>query len=189
MAGIDHFTKEQFEEALPVDKKTGKKLWECAGCVDGEFTYTMGVTGKNLDPNVRIEIRSSVGCSGESAGTGQDSIRAWLIWYDTDAHEWRPLGSKTQRWVTRIPGWDERLKNVLRTLYGWRLTAGDCPICHKPRGIFKVHDPASKNVGRVFARCIVNQGNCAKVSWVWLDTSVGNSGINGKTNVLKEGTS
>ena len=31
---IERFTKEQFENALPVDKKTGNPLWERVG--DGE---------------------------------------------------------------------------------------------------------------------------------------------------------
>lgn len=179
--GIDHFTKEQFEDALPRHKTAGTRLWECAGVLDGEYVYTMGVTKKNSPHAVRIEIRSSVRPDNHSADTGDDSIRAWLIWYNAEAKEWQPLGSKTQRWINRLPGWGERLENMLRTLYSWRLWAGDCPVCGKPRGIYKVKSKDSPNVGLVFARCIDNtKPACKKEAWLWLDEQIGNSAVGDK---------
>lgn len=166
MAGIDHFTKQQFEDALPRDK-TGHKLCEEAGCLDGEYVYTMPVLLSKSDNQVRIEIRSSVGPDGMSAGLGENSIRAYLTYYNDELKAWWTMGSKSQRWVTRQPGWELRLTDMLRTLYSWRLKAGDCPVCNRPKGIFKVWKEGP-NKGRVFARCMGNRGDCAKVSWVWL---------------------
>lgn len=149
-AGVDIFTKQQFEDALPRHKETGAQLWSCAGLVDGEWTYQMQI-GK--DERVIIEIRSSVGGDGRSAGKGDNSIRAYLVWFDPHAKAWRPLGSKVQRWVTRQTGWQDRLTEMLRTLYMWRIKAGDCPKCGEPRKIFKVGKPGP-NHGRVYAKCM-----------------------------------
>lgn len=163
MAGVDHFTKQQFEDALPRDK-AGHRLCIEAGCLDGEYVYTMPVTMKSSDHQVRIEIRSSVGPDGVSADVGENSIRAYLTHYNTELKAWYPLGSKSQRWVTRQPGWEKRLTDMLRTLYSWRLKAGDCPHCGHPKGIFKVRKDGP-NFGRVFAKC--NEG-CEDNSFMWL---------------------
>lgn len=154
-AGIDHFTKQQFEDALPRRKGTTQPMCRCAGLLDGEYTYIMPVCGE--ESKVAIEIRSSIGTGGVSADTGENSIRAWLVWFDSDAKSWKPLGSKTQKYVTRLPGWQDRLASMLRTLYGWRLKAGNCPTCGKPKGIFKV-TKAGANHGRVFAKCQEHNG-------------------------------
>lgn len=163
---IEHFTKEQFEEALPRHKTTGKPLWEYAGCLDGEHVYTMPVIVKGeKTPKVQIEIRSSVGANGHSMDTGENSIRAWLTYFDHDSKTWKPLGSKVQKYVTRMPGWQERMVGMLRTLYRWRLDAGDCKVCGKPKHIFIVkHD--GPNRGRVFARCEKDAHQTR--SWRWL---------------------
>lgn len=157
--GIDHFTKAQFEQALPKDKNTGQKLWKHAGLIDGEHVYLMPVTMKDSKNNVNIEIRSSIDQTGRSADTGDDSIRAYLTYFD--GKEWQFLGSNAQRWVTRLPGWEKRLTDMLRVLYGWRLTAGDCPTCGKPKHIFKVKKDGP-NKGRIFTKCDEHNG------WVWL---------------------
>lgn len=149
-AGIDHFTREQFEDALPKHKKTGESLWACAGLVDGEYEYYV-IVG-TVNDKVQIEIRSSVGPNGRSANTGENSIRAYLTWFDKDTGTWKPLGSKVQKYVTRLPGWQNRLADMLRTLYRWRLLAGNCPKCGKPKGIFKSKTDA--NPGRVYAKCL-----------------------------------
>jgi DNA helicase-2/ATP-dependent DNA helicase PcrA len=119
--------------------------------------YTYRVAGP--DRTVSIEVRSSIGQDGKSAPTGKDSIRAWLV----DAKDGKPLGSKVSRWITRKVGWQERLRETLRTLWLWRLRAGDCPQCQKPKGIWKVKKE-SANKGRPFAKCC----HCGN-GFVWLD--------------------
>lgn len=155
---VEIFTLKQFEDALPKHKTTGQPLCICQGMVEGEFQYYM-----KIDEYAGITIRSSVGPSGYSADTGDDSIRAWL----TD-HDSNPLGSKVSRWTNRLPGWDVRLCNVLRTLWQWRKQAGDCPHCKTPLKIFKVRK-AGPNKGRVFAKCDVCEQQHRPNHWTWLD--------------------
>lgn len=149
---VDIFTKAQFESALPVHKQTGEPLWRCDGLRDGEYEYLMPI-----DSLSAILIRSSIHSDGFSAESGEDSIRAWLV-----NNEDKPLGSKVSKRVTRVPGWETRLKETLRTLWQWRKTAGNCPHCNQPLKIFKVKKPGP-NKGRVFAKCEHHNG------WVWLD--------------------
>lgn len=141
---VQIFTLKEFEEALPKHKIHGQPLAKHVGLVEGEHEFRMPIDG-----DVSITIRSSIGTSGISADTGKDSIRAWLT--DTAG---TPLGSKVSRWTTRLPGWDERLKDVLRTLWSWRLAAGNCSCCGNPKHIFKVKK-AGPNKGRVFTKCSV----------------------------------
>lgn len=148
---IDRFTKEQFEKALPVHKVTGQPLWESRGLENGEFVYYLPI-----DPMAGILVRSSIDGSGYAAATGEDSIRAWLVKPDGS-----PLGSKVSKWTTRVAGWDERLKIVLRTLWGWRVKAGNCPKCMQPLPVFKVKKEGP-NRGRVFANCKSHN------VWEWL---------------------
>jgi hypothetical protein len=154
---IDHFTKQQFEDALPRHKTTGRPLCTCAGLIDGEYVYQLPVGGENS--KVIIEIRSSVDAMGHSADTGENSIRAYLIYFDHNADggkgAWRPLGSKVQKYVTRLPGWQYRLTEMLRTLYAWRNESGNCKVCGMPLHIFKVTKDGP-NKGRVYAKCMTH---------------------------------
>jgi len=154
---IDTFTKSEFEDALPTHRETGEPLWVCLGLLQSEYTYRVA----GPDRTTSIEVRSSIGPDGMSAPSGKDSLRAWLV----DASTGKPLGSKVTRWTTRLPGWQERLRETLRTLWLWRLRAGDCPKCDKPKGIWKVKKEGA-NKGRPFAKC----SHCGLESqFVWLD--------------------
>lgn len=150
---IEIFTKEEFEQkALPIHSKTKEKMWEHLGLISGEHAYKIKIDSKSA-----IEVRSSVGNSGISASTGEDSIRAWIV----DSNN-LPMGSKVSKWTTRKTGWEIRTKDVLRTLWTWRKKAGDCPKCGEPNKIFKVKKEG-KNKGRVFCKC----DNCPD-SFKWL---------------------
>jgi len=145
---VDTFTREQFEQALPT-KDTDKPLWTALDA------YLVPVNGGR----VAAEVRSSVGSNGVSAEAGADSIRCWLV--DTETS--KPVGSKVSRWITRQPGWQERLTKELRVLWQWRMRAGDCPKCKEPKGIWKVKK-AGPNKGRPFASC-----RACDSGFVWLD--------------------
>jgi len=137
------FTKQDFErKALPVNKTTGEQMWESLGLQNGEEAYSV-----KIDKDTSILVRSSVKPNGVCAGTGEDSIRAWLTTSDG-----KPLGSKVSKFTTRTKGWDVRTKNVLRTLWSWRKNAGNCTCCGEPRQIFKVKK-AGENIGRIFTNC------------------------------------
>ena len=140
---IEIFTKADFEtKALPINKNSGEKMWTSLGLQNGEETYSV-----RIDEDTSILVRSSVKPNGVCATTGKDSIRAWLV-----TSTGRPLGSKVLKFTTRTSGWDKRTKNVLRNLWQWRKTAGNCNCCGEPKQIFKV-EANTENKGRIFATC------------------------------------
>jgi hypothetical protein len=136
------FSKDQFEGVLPKHKDTGVELWDYVGFNYGEHCYRM-----TINQDIAIQIRSSVNGNGLAAETGENSIRAWLI--DSDG---KPLGSKVQAYVTRRPGWEKRLVDMLRELWKRAQQAGYCSKCKKPRGVFKVKK-SGRNKGKLFAKC------------------------------------
>ena len=136
---IDQFTKQKFEDALPVHNE--RQLWKPVGMIQGEECYRISIT-----TDIFIHIRSSVDSSGYAADSGQDSIRCWLV-NKTD----KPLGSKVYKWTTRVPGWEKRLTDVLRTLWSWARDAGYCETCHISMGVYK--SKTKKNPSRIFSKC------------------------------------
>lgn len=152
---IEQFTQVQFEECLPRHKQTNLPIFEYNGVVQGENTYLA-----RIDSQVGILLRSSIDPrTGIARDTAQDSIRAMLVSLD----DMKPLGSKANKWTTRLPGWGDRVKGILRTLWGWRLKSGDCPCCGQPLKVFKVKK-IGVNKGRIFARC----DDHSKATWQWL---------------------
>jgi hypothetical protein len=159
---VEIFTKDEFEaQALPVNKTNHVKMWSHIGLHGGEHAYLVVIPGHN----VGIEIRSSVHANGKSAGTGQDSIRCWLV----DAHTGQPMGSKVSRWTTRLPGWGERTKEVIRQLWTMGQKMVPCPTCKPTAGTdtrlrcFKVKKEGA-NKGRLFLRCPVT--DCKHFEWM-----------------------
>jgi hypothetical protein len=128
------YSKQQFESALPK-----QATWQCLGLHKGEYCYLITITD-----DIFIYIRSSIGRSGYSADTGEDSIRGYLV--DKDC---RILGNKTQKYIQRVAGWEKRLTDMLRTLWNRAYQAGYCEECGNPKHIFK----SKKNKG-LFAKCI-----------------------------------
>ena len=74
---VETFSREDFERALPTDKRTGEKLWESLGVQEGEYVYRVLVSQNFETYNrfnktrpikehyaVSIIIRSSVRASG-----------------------------------------------------------------------------------------------------------------------------
>lgn len=132
---IETFTKEEFEAALP---KTDKFPIENLGVVDGEYCYILKVNEK-----AGIFIRSSVKSNGRSAGTGEDSIRCFLV----DSKR-APFAAKAVKWTTRLPGWDGRMKDNFRYLIRLHRAAG-FDTKGEPAKIFKVNKEGP-NKGRYF---------------------------------------
>lgn len=142
---IEHFTAQEFQAALPSG-------WECKGYEYGELTYHLPTIGP-----VKILIRSTIRLDGASAGTGEDSIRCFLV---NDSGT--PAGHNLMHYTTRVSGWQGRLAKVIATLQEFRRVSGDCPKCHIPKTIY--HSNTTKNPNRYFAKC----GRCSGY-WVWLD--------------------
>lgn len=140
---IDYFTKEEFEQALPVHKDTGAKLWDYSGEEDGEHVYTVDAAADGL----QIRIRSSVHYDGHSANTGEDSIRCWLETTDRE-----PVAPKVTRWVTRVKGWQNRMTTTLRYLYRLSSHLDKCPKCNQWKKAKRVKKPGP-NRGKLFVSC------------------------------------
>lgn len=140
---IDRFSREQFEAALPAG------LWSSIGCVDGEFQYRMEVNSA-----VFIVIRSSVRPDGYAAETGADSIRCWLV-----NAAGQPLAKKVQAYVTRVPGWQNRMLEVLRGLWRKAKTFHYCCGEVMRQNVVKKDGP---NKGREFRTC----DRCGAFEWV-----------------------
>lgn len=141
---VQIFSRQQFEDALP------EGHWLYSGFDAGEHTYQIKITD-----DIFITIRSSVGQSGYSADTGEDSIRCWLV----DGNG-KPLGSKVSKYITRVPGWEKRLLETLRGLWEMARLSGYCPHCQTVRGVYKVKK--GKNTGKLFARC----NKCDTFEWL-----------------------
>jgi DNA helicase-2/ATP-dependent DNA helicase PcrA len=153
---VDVFGREEFEKALTVALKGTDLKWQEVGYHGNELHYAIPVHAfSDLDNYVAVEINSTIRENGRSAGSGEDSIRAWLA--DADG---QPLGNKVQRWVTRVPGWEIRLAAVLSKLLTMAEQINLCPTCGKIERVFIVKKDGP-NKGRIFKKC------CEV--FVWLD--------------------
>lgn len=153
---IDHFTKEDFERALPKSKTDHSLvLWKYEGLDKSEHCYSIPIDEKS-----KIFIRSSVKSDNKSADTGKDSIRIYLV-----NNQNRPIGSKISKYITRVPGWQTRLIEQLRFLFRLRRLAGN-DSNNNPMPVLKV-EKEGPNKGRFFTSS--NNGN-----FKWLTDNEGN---------------
>lgn len=131
MTKIEQFTTVEFEKAL-VGILDGT-AFSALGILDGEYTYAVSVENTNK----RLLIRSSIDVTGRSAASGEDSIRIWVEYWHKKAMKWRSLGKDSKAWTTRLPGWEERLKDRL----------------HKCREIALADKPKPKEGAEICPRC------------------------------------
>jgi hypothetical protein len=139
---IERFTKAQFESVLP------DGCWESCGVVGSEHVYAIPVQGKRLKGGeLEIRIHSSVNArTGMADGTGENSIRAYLF----SPKHGKPI-FKRDRWTTRQPGWDKRLYELLREMYGMGLKSARCK-CGELQATYVAR--TEKNAGRKFRKCL-----------------------------------
>lgn len=159
---IDHFTREQFELALPRDKNTGEPMCKYSSIEDGEYTWDLPVPNEYFEKDeLCIVIRSSVGVDGTSAATGEDSIRCYL-W---DIKRSRPAASKLNKYTTRSVGWSNRLAVLLRELYKIGRAIKPCYACHEIQMAFKVKK-SGPNKGAVFQKCVNEKCHNKELTWI-----------------------
>lgn len=160
---IDRFTKQRFEDALPKHKELGHNLWTYGG-FEGEHFYNIHVGG-----DVYIRVWSSVDASGLAGDTGENSIRCYLV-----SHDNKPLSNKLQTYVTRVAGWEVRLKAQLTELWKMgrnivtpcngpakvdgRIVSG--AFCHSQMKVFLCKN--GQHAGRHFRKC----EKCGKFEWL-----------------------
>ena len=148
---IEQFTREQFEAALPRHRVTGVQLWRLAS-VDSEYVYQMHVGGK-----VYINIRSSVNAyTGVADAACQNSIRCWISLVDGT-----PLSNKTQTYITRVRGWEARLKDMLRDLWEMAVKITAPCTCGQQKSVYLSKKPGP-NLGRRFTKC----WECGSFTWL-----------------------
>lgn len=146
---VEIFNKETFEAALPKLKGTELPAWKCVGLNAGEYTYLIGLGEKPA----KILVRSSVDQTGWSRATGEDSIRVYVV----DA-QMRPLSGKVHRWTTRLPGWQERMNDIIRFLAEMAVKICPCPRCNEDLLRLNKVKKEGPNKGRWFLACRNN--NC-----------------------------
>jgi DNA helicase-2/ATP-dependent DNA helicase PcrA len=152
----DIFTPKQFEQALDEALKGTNLLWSQEGWIGGELHYSILAKQVGKTP-IYIHINSSITRSGVAADTGQNSIR---VWFSDD--KGLPLGNKTQRWTTRMPGWEGRLKVQLDKVINMVKAVNLCKTCGKIEKVF-ITKKEGPNKGRFFKKC--NDGH----NFQWLD--------------------
>jgi hypothetical protein len=143
---IDRYTKDRFEAALP--RVGGQPFWQHVGIHDGEHCYVIPIR-----PNVLLYVRSTVRADGLAADTAKDSIRCWIAADDRGTG----LGSKDQRWISRVKGWDARMIETLRKLWTLGHQLVPCPWCGGPTLALKCKN--GPNAGKWFQKC----GPCDKI--------------------------
>jgi hypothetical protein len=145
-AKVEIFSKEQFEAALPKLKGTDVPAWTCAGLVEGEYVYLVTL-GDNKP--AKVLVRSSVDKTGFSRASGEDSIRIFVC--DKNL---KPLSGKANRWTTRLPGWQDRMNDLIRFLAGMAVKIGTCPRC-EAHGLVRLNKVKKEgpNKGRWFVSC------------------------------------
>lgn len=155
--GIDTFTTDEFDKTIR--EIVFPHEVELLGVIDGEYCYLI-----KINHNIGIYVRSSIGRDGYSATVGEDSIRVFLVQYSAirtllshklsyKVYRTDYLGKAGGRWTTRVKGWQNRLRKVIRELIEWTNKAQYCPHCKdQPLHFFKVKKEG-KNKGRIFATC------------------------------------
>ena len=119
----------------------------------GEYIFLVPIDGTSA-----VKIRSSITQSGESADSGENSIRLYL--WNTFVNKF--LG-KIDTYTTRVKGWEKRLLVKIEYMKALRDKAGDCPECMQPKLIFLVSKEGA-NKGRPFCKCM----DCDS-GFAWLD--------------------
>lgn len=165
------FSKADFESALGDG-------WQEEGIVLNEYCYS-----KELTPQARIWIRSSVGRTQVADGTGQDSIRSYLQVFRPDyksrQRDWFTLPKRSiqEKLVYRTQNWEDNLEKRLAYLQdiGERFTleVTPCPQCGNI--MYVAVSGSEKNPNRPYATCNKNYGGCGK--FLWLDKSTNGSKV------------
>lgn len=145
---IDRFTLDQFTAAITAIciklTASGSTVdFKHRGIVDGEHTFDI-----NLDWQVAIRVRSSIGRSGIADEAGEDSIRLWVINRATE----QQISKMDGLYVTRVAGWQVRLQNQVANLRLLRGLSGDCGICDTPLFVYR-STTDNDNKGRLFCAC------------------------------------
>lgn len=150
---IDQFRVTDFEKFL---SESFPGQWTALGLEMGELCYMIHPSHMPND-NLGVHIRSSMSASGVADEAGADSIR---LGFKADG-QFMKYGT----YVTRVPGWGNRLDAKIRDMSALRSLSGDCRVCGKPLRIGT--SKTQSNPDRPFASCENDHR-----SFRWLDGQV-----------------
>src|SRR4030042_2165483 len=112
----ERFSIEEFEKVLEDFCLKNFTHFTQRGFICNEYRYHVSIAEVEssgvIKGRVIAEIASSIGGDGYADPSGDNSIRIWL----TDDNG-QPIGNKLQKWVTRVPGWEERFTDKLTKVY------------------------------------------------------------------------
>lgn len=181
---VEIFDKATFEAALPKLKGTDKPAWRCIGLDKGEYTYLIGLgNGKPAAIYVRSSVDQTgwSRATGEDSLRAfvVEAIPTCNLCYrngnqvvkceDRGDHFYCPkcrrqchgndlhfksLSGKVNRWTTRLPGWQDRLNDIIRFLAQMAVKIGPCPRCAE-HGLVRLNKVKKEgaNKGRWFIAC------------------------------------
>lgn len=130
---------------------------EPLGLVGGEYRFQIVVREFPRGKKIKILVNSSIGVDGVSAESGENSIRGWIV---DESNQ--PIGNKTQRWLTRQKGWEDRLTAMLSALLDMVFWVRYCDSCGSLERVYTVKKDGP-NKGRLFKKCMCNN------SFTWID--------------------
>ena len=164
---IERFSKTEFEYTL-TDVLNGVGFKEL-GLIDREECYSVQV-----NPFARILVRSSVNETGVAGDTGEDSIRV-ILEVLTEKGEWKG-SKKIGEWTTRVPGWEIRMRDKMRVVWGWakqiKKTRTHCAKCGQLKGMWMTK--GGKRPGSFAEKCF-KERNFSEAGFGWMDKAVGSS--------------
>lgn len=145
---VESFSKAEFEVALPMKRDGSGPAWVYGGLSLGEHVYFLPLGSAEKPLPAQILIRSSVDQTGWSRATGEDSIRVYVV--DRNG---KPLSGKEYRWTTRLPGWQQRMTDLIRFMAEMAVKIGSCPKCKTSLTRLNKVKKAGPNKGRWFLSC------------------------------------
>lgn len=137
---IERFSLEQFRAALP-----GSAIH--LGIISGEHCFEIPLLGGKA----KFYIRSSIDGTGIARDVADDSIRILLL--DGDDSFIISKYAKVRDYVTRQPGWSDRLKKELDRLAGILVQVKECKTCGTLLRVNRVHKKESRVFGKLFLSC------------------------------------
>lgn len=141
----ESFTRLEFENVLSEIAKDLGVIVEYYGVVDFEYQYRLRVRDW-----LWIRVRSSVlSDTRRAADCGTNSIRVTLVDVDDE-----PIANKLRHHVTRVTGWQTRLKRIVADTLAF---AGDIrACCGQAERKYK-----ARSNGRWFLKCL----ECGRFRW------------------------
>jgi hypothetical protein len=182
--GVELFNKATFEEALPKLKATNKPAWRCIGLDKGEYAYLISLgSNKPASVYVRssVDVTGWSRATGEDSIRAfvVESTPSCSVCYrnnnrvvkceDRNGQFFCPkcnqvrvandlhfpsLSGKVNRWTTRLPGWQDRMNEIIRFLAQMAVRIDVCPKC-SGHGLVRLNKvkKAGPNKGRWFMAC------------------------------------